>query len=405
MQGSIFSEKHRTFRIRFCILLSGLALFAQLYLFQPLLAELQVFFSVPARETSLAVSCATLGMAAGLLFFLFVADMLDRRRLMAISLLVAAILTLVTSWASSFPLLLLLTTLKGFVLSGVSAVALSYLNEELDPSTIGFSISLYLSGNTVGGMYGRVLAGLVASSYSWRVATLTIAISSLVCAVAFIIWFPKSRHFVPTNLPIRIRLARMGIFLSHPFFLALFLVASIIMGCFIAIYNYVSFVLTAPPYGLPRPLVAAIFVLYLMGIVGSIWFGKLSDRHRPQRLLVCALLVLIGGMLLMAIPTLVTIILGLMAVTFAFGAGHTLASRLVSTHAAQGKSSATCLYWLFYYLGSSLAGYLLGYLFFAWGWEVLLASTVALGLIALLLAKVFLTSWREPDASFRLPGP
>lgn len=405
MQVNSFSAKQRTFRIRLCILLSGLALFAQLYLFQPLLADLHTYFAIPAREASLAVSCATLGMAAGLLFFLFVADMLDRRRLMATSLLLAAILTLLTAGASSFFMLLLLTMLKGFALSGVSAVALSYLNEELDPATIGFSISLYLSGNTVGGMYGRVLAGLVASNYSWRIATLTIAISSLICALAFLFWFPKSKHFVPNNLPIRIRLARMRIFLSHPFFLALFFVASIIMGCFIAVYNYVSFMLTAPPYSLPKSLVATIFVLYLIGIVGSIWFGKLSDHHRPQRLLVYSILILMAGMLLMAIPTLVTIILGLLAITFAFGAGHTLASRLVSTHAAQGKSSATCLYWLFYYIGSSLAGYLLGYLFFAWGWVALLAATTTLALVALLLAYGFLTPRYEPNSSFKLPEP
>jgi len=59
-------------RIRNCLFLSGLSVFAQLYLFQSLLAPLCTAFSLTLAESSLAVSFATAGMAAGCSYWLSV---------------------------------------------------------------------------------------------------------------------------------------------------------------------------------------------------------------------------------------------------------------------------------------------------------------------------------------------
>ena len=158
----------RNRRIRLCMFVSGLSVFAQLYLFQPLLPELCQFFGVEMAASSLAVSLSTIGMAAGLLFFAFTADSIARERLMGMALIASSLLTLATAFAVSFPLLLALSFLKGATLAGVSAVALAYLTEEIDKTVIGAAISLYLSGNTIGGMSGRVAGTLIAGWHGWR---------------------------------------------------------------------------------------------------------------------------------------------------------------------------------------------------------------------------------------------
>ena len=51
----------RNRRIRLCMFVSGLSVFAQLYLFQPLLPELCQFFGVEMATSSLAVpACCSL---------------------------------------------------------------------------------------------------------------------------------------------------------------------------------------------------------------------------------------------------------------------------------------------------------------------------------------------------------
>lgn len=62
------------------------------------------------------------------------------------------------------------------------------------------------------------------------------------------------------------------------------------------------------------------------------------------------------------------LITGLALLTFSFFAVHTMASRMVAMHAKEGKSSATSIYWLVYYLGSSVLGSGTGYLLHATSW-------------------------------------
>lgn len=52
--------------IRNCMLLSGISVFAQLYLFQPILSDLCRFFSITPATSSLTVSITTVGIAVGL---------------------------------------------------------------------------------------------------------------------------------------------------------------------------------------------------------------------------------------------------------------------------------------------------------------------------------------------------
>ncbi len=391
-------------RILLATFLSGLSVFAQLYLFQPILSDLATDFGIPRSASSLAVSLASIGIALGLFIFVFRADIMPRRRLMALSLAISAILTLITPLASTFPLLLLLSLLKGVALSGVSAVALAYLAEEVHPAIIGGAIAVYLTGNNIGGMLGRVASSLLANHVGWRASTLAIGAWSIAIATTFWFLFPPSRNFTPTRIPASLRLVRMRLYLRTPYFIALYAIGFLFMGVFVSVYNYISFRLSAPPYSLPPHIVSFLFLMYLCGTVSSLLFGRLSDRHSPRILLIIAISILLLGVLLMGLAPLSAVLLGLAAVTFAFFASHTIASRMVSTRAGVGRSSASCLYWLFYYLGSSTVGYLTGLVYFSYGWPYFLAANALLLALGILLAILFLRQRYEPGEGFAVPG-
>lgn len=374
------ADERKRFRlIRLCMLLSGLSVFAQLYLFQPLLSELCGYYQVSAVGGSLAVSSSTLGMAAGLFVLAFRADAVSRARLMGFSLIVSSVLTLLSPLAFSFPLLLLVNFLKGAVLAGVSAVALAYLTEEVDARVIGLAISLYLSGNTLGGMAGRVSGTLLAGWAGWHTAVLVIGAVSLLLGMAFVRLLPASRHFRPASVPVRVKLGQMAAFLRDFRFMGVYLVAALAMGVFVSVYNYLSFLLESPAFGLPHYVVAGVFLMYTAGVAGSVLTGRLSDRYHPHALLRYSLLLMVAGLMLMMVMRLEAIVLGLGILTFAFFSTHTLASRIVSMQAQEARSSATSLYWLFYYAGSSLLGSATGSLLAGFGWD-----TFVLGLVLLL---------------------
>lgn len=355
--------------IRNCMFLSGLSVFAQLYLFQPMLSEVCRVFGVNPAESSLSVSASTAGMALGLIVMAFKADSVSRERLMGVSLLVSSLLTIISAFIDNYFLLLVLNLLKGMVLAGVSSVALAYLSEEVDKAMIGLAISLYLSGNTLGGMSGRVVATLISGWGGWQSAVWLIGMVSLLLGGLFCWKIPAGRNFSVVSVSFREKLRQMRFLLTRGTFLSMYLIAALSMGIFVSIYNYLSFLLEAPPFSLPHHWVALIFTMYVAGIIGSVVAGGLSDRYNSEMLLQGTLGLMGVGMALLLCMQLWAIVLGLGLMTFAFFGTHTLASRIVSVHAGQIKSSATSIYWLFYYAGSSLVGSLSGIVLSRYGWS------------------------------------
>lgn len=389
MRYNTNEHKEKRFRIiRNCMLISGLSVFAQLYLFQPMLSELQASFGVSLATGSLAVSASTIGMATGLFLFAFKADTFKRERLMSLSLILSALLTITSAFMSHFVLLLLLNFLKGIALSGVSAVALAYLSDEIEPGKIGLAISLYLSGNTIGGMTGRVAGSLLAGWGGWQQAVWVIGITSLLLGFLFYWKIPASSQVSQNSISIKEKLQQMKDLLSKRLFIGMYLIAALAMGVFVSVYNYISIQLESPRYGLPHQMIAMIFVMYLTGVAGSIIVGKLSDKYRPERLLRYSLILLGAGLSMLLIPRLWALIAGLGILTFAFFSTHTIASRIVSVNASRSKSSATSIYWLSYYAGSSIIGSLTGIILTLFGWDTFVEILLMLTTLSYLISSL-----------------
>ncbi|WP_426478268.1 MFS transporter [Chryseobacterium sp. CBSDS_008] len=371
--------------IKLCIFFSGLSVFAQLYLFQPLLPMAAEQFGVSVGDTSLLVSSSTIGMALGLLFFAFKADSYSRKSLMVFSLISSAVLTVISTWIPGLSLLIVIGVLKGFVVSGVSAVTLAYLTEEVSALAVPATISMYLSGNTIGGMSGRIMATLFAGEFGWRNAVLLIGIESFILGAVFWKLFPESRFFNPQKTDYHLKVKQMKFFLTNPYMLRLYFTAALLMGVFVSVYNYLTFRLEAEPFSLNHFIIAFIFLMYIFGVFGTMVVGRLSRRFPMHNILKGSILFMLIGAALLLSGHLYMLIFGLGLFTFSFFAAHTMASQMTALYAKRGKSSATSIYWLFYYFGSSILGSGTGYLLHAYSWNVFIGVLILTVIIALLL--------------------
>jgi YNFM family putative membrane transporter len=371
-------------RIKWGIFLIGVSVFAQLYNYQPLLSEITQFFAVTPAESSYLVSASTFGMAIGLLLFAFIADRYPRKDIMLFSLVTSTLLTLLSVFVYDFALLININFLKGICISGVSAVTLAYLAEEIDSKSIGTAISFYLAGNTFGGMFGRIIAALVSGWFNWQIAVLTIGLLAFSIAIVFYYLFPESQFFQPQKVKFNKKMRQMQSIFRNKKILAMYVVGICLMGTFVSIYNYLGFKLEAPPYSLPHYIIALIFLMYAFGIVGNLVAGRLSDRYAAKNILLLALGLLLVGLGLMYIANLTVILLGLTIFTVAFFSGHTIASRVVTQLGGKAKSSATALYWFFYYMGSTLIGSSTGFFINNDNWGGFFITLVILASLALL---------------------
>ncbi|WP_292009086.1 MFS transporter [Chryseobacterium sp.] len=379
-------QKSQRFRnIKLCIFFSGLSVFAQLYLFQPLLPVVAEEFRTTVGDSSLLVSSATIGMALGLFFFAFKADAYSRKGLMLFSLFTSALLTIISTWVPSLTLLIIIGIIKGFVISGVSAVALAYLTEEVHASVVGLAISMYLSGNTIGGMSGRIFATILAGEFGWRKAILIIGIESLILGIIFWKLFPESRFFSPQKIDFSLKMKQMKAFITDPYMLRLYGIAALLMGTFVSVYNYLTFRLEAAPFSLNHFYIAFIFLMYTFGVFGTMITSRLLKKYEQRHILKGFILIMFSGIALLLSENIYVVIFGLGVLTLSFFAAHTMASQMVALHAKEGKSSATSIYWLFYYFGSSILGSGTGYLLHGTSWNTFIMFLIFSVLLSFLL--------------------
>ncbi len=159
----------RTFwRVNVALVTAAFCTFALIYCVQPLLPILASAFNVTPAQSSLSLSLTTGVLAIGMLASGIASEMLRRKPLMATSLLVSALLTICTAVSPTWHLLLLTRILTGFAISGLPAVAMAYVSEEIDPASGGLAMGLYIGGTAFGGMTGRLVTGVITDLLSWR---------------------------------------------------------------------------------------------------------------------------------------------------------------------------------------------------------------------------------------------
>lgn len=139
-------------------------------------------------------------LAIGLLFTGPLSDAIGRKPVMVTALLLASCCTLLSTMMTSWHGILIMRALIGLSLSGVAAVGMTYLSEEIHPSFVAFSMGLYISGNSIGGMSGRLLSGVMTDFFNWRIALAAIGCFALASALMFWKILPASQHFRPTSL-------------------------------------------------------------------------------------------------------------------------------------------------------------------------------------------------------------
>ena len=380
-------------RINVALFLAGFASFSLLYCVQPLLPLFVQHFGVGAAASSLSLSLATGALALAIFGAGAWSEGRDKRRLMLGSMLLAALCNLAASHAPSWAGLLGARLLAGVLLGGVPAVAMAYLAEHMSPRGLGRSVGLYVAGTAFGGMTGRIGTSLAAEAWGWQAAMAGLSVLDLIAALGFAWLLPRWASLptlptAPTRRPLRAHLAIWAGHLRHPALPWLFLTAFLGVGAFVAVFNYVGFLLMGPPFGWSTAQIGLVFAAYVFAMAVSPLAGGLADRVGPLPVLSAGVALAALGVGLTLGDHAVAVVIGIVALTAGFFALHAVASSWVGRLGGAHKGHATSLYLLAYYLGSSVLG--------SWGgrWWEHAGWPGVVGMALLALAGVAACAWR-----------
>ncbi|QJU52232.1 MFS transporter [Herbiconiux sp. KACC 21604] len=377
-------------RILIGLFFAGVATFAQLYSPQAVLPEISVDLEVEPATSALLLSFATIGLALGVIPWSVVADRVGRVPAMTAAVVGATTVGLLVPFAPTLPLLLAGRFVEGLLVAGVPAVVIAYLSEEIHPADATRAAGTYVAGTSLGGLLGRIVAGPAGELIGWRASMAAVAAVCALATAAFIVVVPKAQGFRKHPLAVRSVLERLRASVRSPRLLALYAQGFLLMGAFVALYNYLAFRLGGPPFDVPASIISLLFLAYLAGTVSSSLAGWLVDRLGRRGALLATAAVFALGTVLTLTDALPLIIVGLVVATAGFFGAHSIASGWVGREAVTGRAQAGSLYNHFYYLGSSVFGWLGGALLVSFGWPGVVGMVCALVACAALVALLVL---------------
>lgn len=382
-------------RVLWALFAAGFATFAQVFDTQAVLPLISGDLGVSAADASLALSFATIGMAASVLPWASVADRYGRVRTMKVALVASGILGVLTPLVPGFEPFLVLRALTGIALGAVPAVAMAYLAEEIHARRMAQAAAIYVTGNTIGGLIGRLLAGQVGEVWGWRAGLESVSLAALAAAVAFLVLAPAPRGYRPIRVPARRTLRIIGFHLRDPLLVGVYLIGFAHLGAFAALYNYLGYRLAGEPFAVPPELVNLLFLAYLFGTVSSQLAPRLVARWGVVRTLSLGFGIEAVSLVLLLADRTWVVAAGLALFTFGWGFVHPVAGGQSGARAQRGRAQSSALFQLAWLGGTAAFGWLIGVVMGAYGWTGAVASFAVLIAVAAAAAVIGLGLLRD----------
>ncbi|KXF81742.1 MFS transporter [Enterovibrio coralii] len=372
-------------RAAFALAFGSFLVFCNLYLFQPMLPIFAESYSVSATKVNWLLAASTLGLSVSMLPWALLSERFGRRPVITVSLIMMPLVGFLSLFLSSFWGLVALRGLMGIALAGFVAVAVAYMADEFSPTALVVAVGGYISANSLGGIVGRLSGGFMSEFIGWHGAVIAMAIFTTIGGAFVYMLLPKQQHFKPTKTSLFNQTKSIVTHLRTPVLWVAMVIGGLNFALFVNIYSVTTFRLLEAPFYLPVSIASAIFICYLAGTFSSRLSGRWANRYSPISGMYLGTSITLLGVLVSAIESEMTVVLGLLIVSGGAFFTHSLAYGWVSRKAKQAKAAATALYLVHYYIGGSLGGF---YLIGCWehgGWTAVTMGAVTLGILTFFL--------------------
>lgn len=361
---------------------AAVVIFSDMYLTQPILPLLSREFGRAPATAGLSVSVVVLFIALASTGYGPLSDTLGRKPVMVGSCALLALPTLLCALSPSFEMLLFFRALQGLFIPGLTAVAVAYIADLVEPEALGRTVGGWIAANVAGGLSGRVISGIITDFFGWRSAFVCFAGLTLLCAVLLALSLPRAG--ATTAVGWRRAYSGMLAHLADRRLLGAFLIGGALFFGFIGIFTYLPYYLTGAPFFLSPALVAFAYVSYVAGMIVSPLAGRLSERVSRRVLIAVGVGIAMLGIGLTFILWLPLIVAGLLVLCSGMFTAQAVAPAMVNTLARQSKGGAGALYLVFYYIGGTLGAVVPGLAWQSFGWPGVAITCLGALLLALL---------------------
>lgn len=392
----------RDTRLIWALCVASVVVYINLYLMQGMLPLIAEHFQVTAAKSTLVLSVTSFTLAFSLLGYAIVSDRIGRHQPIVISLWALALSNILLVFVKDFNALVAVRLLQGILLAAVPAIAMAYFKEQLSPPTMLKAAAVYIAANSLGGISGRLLGGIMSQHLLWQDAMwLLLAVSLFGVALVSYLLPNAVSAAKRERLPKQWRFWRGGredlrgfvYHLNDNQMRLAYLIGGLAFMMMVNQYSFIQLHLMASPYNWSRFEATLIFLCYLSGTLASYYTARWITRYGQLPLFRIALPLMLCGSLLTLLDTQVWICVGFLLTSCGFFITHSCCNSFVAMRASSHRAKATSLYLCCYYLGAAMGGPFLMLFWQRGEWQgVVTGSMILLFLTSL---AVWRLSWRQ----------
>ncbi|HEV3157880.1 MAG TPA: MFS transporter [Candidatus Baltobacteraceae bacterium] len=352
--------------------LATAAMFADLYLTQPMLPLISREFDVSAAQAGMTISAVSLAMALTSSSYGPLSGAIGRKRVMVVGMIVTAIVTLLCAFAPSLQTLIILRALQGVAVPSVTAIAVAYLSAEYPPSRLGTLVGGYIASSVLGGLLGRVVTCAILEGNSWRLTFVVFAALTALSAIAAQQLLKGHPTSFSRRLPAEIGNSYRMMFASlhDTRLIGTYIVGGAIFFGFVGIFTYIPYLLSNAPFNLSAGALTWIYVTYAAGIIIAPFAGYLSTRIPERTLISTGFALSLVGITCTLAGSMIMIFIGCTILCSGMFLTQSIAPTFVSRIAGSGpgRDGALSFYQAIYYTGAVFGSVLPGLAWQHFGW-------------------------------------
>ncbi|MEQ4311875.1 MFS transporter [Pseudomonas syringae] len=360
------------------------AIVANIYYAQPIIELIAPDIGLSSTAASLIVSLTQIGYALGLFFLVPLGDLLENRRLMLITTVVAVLSLLGAAFAEQPNLFLLVSLLVGF--SSVSVQMLIPLAAHLAPEeSRGRVVGGIMGGLLLGILLARPIASLVADHFGWRAVFGSAAVIMIGISVVLATTMPKR---VPDHRASygQLLFSLWTLLRTQPVLRQRAFYQACMFATFSLFWTAVPLELSRN-HGLSQTQIAIFALIGAIGAIAAPISGRLADAGYTRIASLGALLLgalsFLPGLVHPAYSVIGLAITGVV-LDFCVQTSMVLGQRTVYALDAASRSRLNALYMTSIFIGGAIGSAVASPLFGHGGWAWVLIAGTVLPLIALL---------------------
>lgn len=348
---------------------------ASMYYNQPLLSVMGQSLGQDARHIGFVAVATQVGYAAGLLFFVPLGDVAERRRLMLRMYAGVTVALALAAFATNLLWLIVASVLIG-VMASVTHVALPIAPDLVPHEERGRAIGTVMTGLLLGILLARTFAGWLSRLNGWRTVFLVAAVMNAVFLPFIYRVMPKMRPRESLTYKETMR-SLWTLFRTEPLLREAGVLGGLVFASFSCFWTTLAFLLQSH-YGMGPGVAGTFGVVGAAGALAAPLAGRMSDKRGTRYVVTAAGAVLSGSYIWLwfserSHASVAMHMLGLVVGVVILDVGAQMMQVANQTRifglGSQARSRLNTIYMTMYFAGGALGSALATLAWARWQWD------------------------------------